>query len=343
MNLTATVPCDVVRSMPPIGGLVLGTAPEDGKQAALNAMLVNVTATRVDVIVRNVVVASVPRARVVSPQCQRIEITSSEAGTFATFVGLTDPTSGKELRSGFADPNLRPAIVGVFTELTGPAPPGLSLSATIDTRFSTKPTVLKLTAMVLAIAATVVALVALWRLDQLDGRRMRRVIPARWRTFTAHRRHRGRRVPAVACDRRELVGRRLHPRHGPGRRARRLHVELLPLVRQPGGPVRLVLQPAGADDARQRRQHLDPAAGSRCGAGVLAAAVPRGAAPARPGGGVQQGRGVGGGPGAAGGVDAVQQRPAARSDHRDRRADHLRADRAGHRVRPDDARRHWPS
>ena len=38
--------------------------------------------------------------------------------------------------------------------------------------------------MVLAIAATVVALVALWRLDQLDGRRMRRVIPARWRTFT---------------------------------------------------------------------------------------------------------------------------------------------------------------
>ncbi len=184
VSLTATVPCDVVRSMPPSGGLVLGTAPEDGKQAALNAMLVNVTATRVDVIVRNVVVASVPRARVTSPQCQRIEITSSQDGTFATFVGLTD-TSGDELRSGFSDPNLRPAIVGVFTELTGPAPPGLSFSATIDTRFSTKPTVLKLVAMVLAIAATVVALVALWRLDQLDGRRMRRVIPARWRTFTA--------------------------------------------------------------------------------------------------------------------------------------------------------------
>ncbi len=88
------------------------------------------------------------------------------------------------MRSGFADPNLRPAIVGVFTDLTGPAPPGLSLSATIDTRFSTKPTVLKLTAMVLAILSTVVALVALWRLDQLDGHRMRRVIPERWRTFT---------------------------------------------------------------------------------------------------------------------------------------------------------------
>ena len=38
---------------------------------------------------------------------------------------------------------------------------------------------------------------------------------------------------------------------------------------------------------------------------------------------------MGGGPGAAGGVDAVQQRPAARGDHRDRRTDHLCPDRAG--------------
>ncbi len=140
---------------------------------------------RVDITDRNVVVASVQRARVVSPECQRIEITSTDAGTFATFVGLTDPTTGKEQRTGFADPNLRPQIVGVFTDLVGPAPPGLSVSATIDTRFSTKPTPLKLAAMLGAIAATVIALVALWRLDRLDGRRMRSVIPERWRTFTA--------------------------------------------------------------------------------------------------------------------------------------------------------------
>ena len=120
-----------------------------------------------------------------SPQCQRIEITSTDAGTFATFVGLTDPTTGKEQRTGFADPNLRPQIVGVFTDLVGPAPPGLSLSATIDTRFSTKPTPLKLAAMIGAIAATIIALVALWRLDRLDGRRMHRLIPERWRTFSA--------------------------------------------------------------------------------------------------------------------------------------------------------------
>ena len=184
VSMTVTVPCDVVRAMPPGGGMVLGTAPKAGKQAALNALFVNVTRQRVDITDRNVVVASVARERVASPSCQRIEITSSEAGTFATFVGLTKP-DGTVQYTGFGDPNLRPAIVGVFTDLTGPAPPGLTASAVIDTRFSTSPTPLKLAAMVLAIISTVVALIALWRMDRLDGRRMHRLIPQRWRTFTA--------------------------------------------------------------------------------------------------------------------------------------------------------------
>ena len=183
VDVTATVPCGMVRDMPPRAGCVLGTSPKQGKDANLNALFVVVNSQRVDVTDRNVVIVSVPRDQVVSPQCQRIEITSTLAGTYATFVGLNDPT-GKPLRSGFPDPNLRPQIVGVFTDLTGPAPPGLRLSATIDTRFSTTPTTLKLPRWWCAIVATVVALVALWRLDQLDGHRMRRLIPASWRTFT---------------------------------------------------------------------------------------------------------------------------------------------------------------
>jgi arabinosyltransferase B len=183
VTLTATVPCSVVRSMPARGGLLLGTAPAQGRDAALNAMLVNVSATRVDVIVRNVVVASVNRARVAGPGCERIEITSSHDGTYADFVGLRQ-ADGSPQRTGYADPNLRPAIVGVFTDLVGPAPPGLSFSATVDTRFTTHPTALKLAAMLLAMVSTVIALLALWRLDRLDGHRMHRLIPVRWRTFS---------------------------------------------------------------------------------------------------------------------------------------------------------------
>jgi arabinosyltransferase B len=183
VDFHATVPCEVVRDMPPTGGVILGTAPRKGKDANLQGLFVVVNNQRVDVTDRNVVILSVPRDQVASPQCQHIDITSTLAGTYATFVGLKD-SSGKELRSGYPDPNLRPQIVGVFTDLIGPAPPGLQMSATIDTRFSTTPTTLKLVAMVGAILATIVALIALWRLDQLDGHRMRRWIPANWRTFT---------------------------------------------------------------------------------------------------------------------------------------------------------------
>ncbi len=183
VDVTATVPCSLVRALPPEGGVVLGTAPRKGKDAALNALFVVANSKSVVVTDRNVVLASASRDQVSSAQCQRIEITSTQAGAFATFVGLTDP-AGKPVRGGFPDPNLRPQIVGVFTDLTGPAPPGLQLSATIDTRFSTTPTTLKLLAMVLAVVSTIVALVALWRLDQLDGRRMHRLIPTRWRKFT---------------------------------------------------------------------------------------------------------------------------------------------------------------
>ncbi|MGK2855517.1 MAG: arabinosyltransferase domain-containing protein, partial [Microbacteriaceae bacterium] len=196
VTLTATVPCSVIRDMPAEGGLVLGTAPAEGRDAALNAMLVNVTESsagspgRVDVIVRNVVVASVERDRATgTPGCSHIDIISDHDGTYAEFVGLTkqdDGTAdaGTPQRTGFPDPNLRPAVVGVFTDLTGPAPQGLSLTADIDTRFTTHPTALKLTAIVLAILSTIIAVLALWRLDRLDGRRMHRLIPTRWKTAT---------------------------------------------------------------------------------------------------------------------------------------------------------------
>ena len=92
VSMTATVPCEVIRSMPPKGGMVLGLAPQKGKDAALNSLFVTVNAQRVDITDRNVVIASVPRAQVEAPDCQRIEITSTEAGTFATFVGLPPST-----------------------------------------------------------------------------------------------------------------------------------------------------------------------------------------------------------------------------------------------------------
>ena len=184
VSMTATVPCEALRHLPESGGTVLSTAPPESRDATLNGLTVRASAERVDVIARNVVVAGIPRVKLADPRCQRLDIASSQTGTYATFVGLTKPDGGAE-GGGYDDPNLRPQIVGVFTDLTGPAPPDLSLHAVIDTRFTTAPAPLKLAAMLGGIIATVIAVLALWRLDRLDGRRTRRVIPTRWRTITA--------------------------------------------------------------------------------------------------------------------------------------------------------------
>ncbi len=83
--------------MPPQGGLVLGLAPQKAKDAALNSLLVTVNTQRVDITDRNVVIASVPRSQVVSADCQRIEISSTESGTFAGFIGLPPSADYAEL------------------------------------------------------------------------------------------------------------------------------------------------------------------------------------------------------------------------------------------------------
>ena len=270
--------------------------------------------------------------------CQRIEITSTDAGTFATFVGLTDPTTGKEQRTGFADPNLRPQIVGIFTDLVGPAPPGLSASATIDTRFSTKPTLLKLAAMIGAIVATVIALIALWRLDRLDGRRMHSLIPARWRTFSAadvvvvgtfllwHV------AGANSSDDGYILGMARVADHAG---------YMSNYFRWFGSPedpfgwyYNLLALMTHVSDASIWMRLPDLIAALVCWLLLSREVLPR----LGPAVAASQAGAVGGGPGAARGLDAVQQRPAARGPDRRRRADHLRADRAGHHLRPDDAR-----
>src|SRR5690349_2818531 len=79
-------------------------------------------------------------------------------------------------RSGY---DFRPQIVGVFTDLSGPAPDGLTFSATIDTRYSSSPTLLKMLAMIIGVAMTIVALGALHVLDAADGVKQRRILPPR--------------------------------------------------------------------------------------------------------------------------------------------------------------------
>ena len=183
-DLNVTVPCQAAAGLNAGKTVLLSTVPKQAPKAVDRGLLIQRANDDLVLVVRNVPVVSAPLSQVLSPACQRLTFTAHADRVIAEFVGLTQGPNaehpGAPLRGEKSGYDFRPQIVGVFTDLAGPAPPGLSFSATVDTRYSSSPTQLKMAAMILGVALTVAALVALHVLDTADGTRHRRFLPARW-------------------------------------------------------------------------------------------------------------------------------------------------------------------
>ena len=184
-DLNITVPCSAAAGLAgPQKTVLLSTVPKQASKAVDRGLLIQRSNDDLVLVVRNVPVVSAPLSQVLSPACQRLTFTAHADRVTAEFLGLTQgPNSehpGSPLRGEKSGYDFRPQIVGVFTDLGGPAPPGLNFSATIDTRYSSSPTPLKLAAMILGVLLTTAALIALHVLDTGDGTRHRRFLPARW-------------------------------------------------------------------------------------------------------------------------------------------------------------------
>ncbi|MFT3716387.1 MAG: arabinosyltransferase domain-containing protein [Gordonia sp. (in: high G+C Gram-positive bacteria)] len=180
--LTVSVPCSAADALPATGGNVLSTLPVNGKQAAARGMFVQATATDLTVTVRNVVLLSVPRQAAQSnPDCA-ITVTGGKTGLQATVAGM----DGDGTRYSTDDTDMRPQIVGVFSDLPATAPvAGLTFHADIDTRFVNSPTPLKRAAIWIGILMTLASLVALAILDSRDGLGHKRFLPRGWFTIRA--------------------------------------------------------------------------------------------------------------------------------------------------------------
>ncbi|HZC94308.1 MAG TPA: arabinosyltransferase domain-containing protein, partial [Mycobacterium sp.] len=187
-DLNISVPCQAAAGLAGTGNsgktVLLSTVPKQAPKAVDRGLLIVRANDELVLVVRNVPVVTAPLSQVLSPACQRLTFTARADRITAEFVGLTQGPDaehpGSPLRGEKSGYDFRPQIVGVFTDLTGPAPPGLSFSATIDTRYSSSPTPLKMAAMILGLVLTAAALVALHILDTADGTRHRRFLPARW-------------------------------------------------------------------------------------------------------------------------------------------------------------------
>ncbi|MGZ6778474.1 MAG: arabinosyltransferase domain-containing protein, partial [Mycobacterium sp.] len=189
-DLTIEIPCSAAAGLagPQNAGrtVLLSTVPKQAQKAVDRGLLIERVNNDLLVIVRNTPVVSAPLSEVLSPACQKLTFTARADNVTGEFVGLVKgPDSdgpGKPLKGERSGYDFRPQIVGVFTDLTGPAPPGLRFSATLDSRYSTSPTLLKMVVMIVGVLSTIVALVALHALDAADGMRHRRFLPPRWWT-----------------------------------------------------------------------------------------------------------------------------------------------------------------
>ncbi|GBG40863.1 arabinosyltransferase domain-containing protein [Mycobacterium montefiorense] len=187
-DLNVAVPCQAAAGLagPQNTGktILLSTVPKQAPKAIDRGLLIQRSNDELVLVVRNVPVVTAPLSQVLSPACQRLTFTAHADRITAEFVGLTQGPNaehpGSPLRGEKSGYDFRPQIVGVFTDLSGPVPPGLSFSATIDTRYSSSPTPLKMAAMILGVVLTAVALIALHVLDTADGTRHRRFLPSRW-------------------------------------------------------------------------------------------------------------------------------------------------------------------
>ena len=187
-DMTISVPCSAAAGL--VGPananntVLLSTVPKQAPKAVDRGLLIQRTNGSLVVVVRNTPVVVAPLSQVLSRDCQQLTFTAHSDKVTAEFVGLTkgldSDSPGTALRGERGGYDFRPQIVGVFTDLSGPAPSGLSFSATIDTRYSSAPTAAKMAAMVLGVALTVIALIALHVMDTADGARHRRFLPRRW-------------------------------------------------------------------------------------------------------------------------------------------------------------------
>ncbi|WP_373863701.1 arabinosyltransferase domain-containing protein, partial [Rhodococcus zopfii] len=183
VDLEATIPCSTIQDGASTGGTVFSTLPAGAPDRERYGLISRIRHDVGDgpavfeMISRNTMLLSAPVDELTG-NCT-VTVTSTPTRTVVTVTG-----SGEVAGERTFDRDLRPQLVGIFTDLPAPTLDGISVTATVDTRFTTSPTILKIAAMIVAVLATGLALWTLSRLDRADGRRHRRILPPSWWSFT---------------------------------------------------------------------------------------------------------------------------------------------------------------
>ncbi|WP_268240881.1 arabinosyltransferase domain-containing protein [Nocardia camponoti] len=158
LTLSARVPCSAIT---PEVGTVLATVPPAAPRAGSTGLIARVDERgALSVVLRDKMLLSVPVSELGA--CEALTVSSSAEATTVSLLGTAHTTT----LSG----DVRPQVVGVFTDLDRTRLGDAFLHANIDARFSSTPSVVKRLA---TWAAVVCAMVALWALARGEGGRRR--------------------------------------------------------------------------------------------------------------------------------------------------------------------------
>ncbi|MGV9412314.1 arabinosyltransferase domain-containing protein [Nocardia sp. NPDC003693] len=191
LTLDVTIGCEVLRERPT--GTLFSTVPVESGKAVDKGLVVRVDAPAatadanpavpaertISVLLRNIPLLSAPVDEI--QNCGALTLHSDATETRAEFAGAAradgTPFAGK------VTGDIRPQVVGMFTDLPKDRLGASTAHAEIDARFSSSPSWVKRIAIAGAVLFTLIALVALHLLDTRDGRKPRRFLPAHWWRF----------------------------------------------------------------------------------------------------------------------------------------------------------------
>ncbi|WP_333617772.1 arabinosyltransferase domain-containing protein [Dietzia sp.] len=192
--LDIAIPCAAAADAPE-DTVLLSTLPKGSEGRSSDGLMVvrgrNAQGeSSLEIINRNLTLLSVPVSALRSGDCEAVTVTATPDSVTAKAGDATYSTGeneGQPIAGSFSG-EMRPQVVGLFTDLTpSTAPDGLERMTAhvgVDARYSSSPTLFKSLALVLAVAATIGSLYYLRQLDRKDGRHHVRIMPARRRGIT---------------------------------------------------------------------------------------------------------------------------------------------------------------
>jgi arabinosyltransferase C len=178
LTFDASIPGQALAQLSAHGGVAVATMPNGAPDLERYGFVARVRAAgdgkpaQLEVVLRNQALLSAP-------------VDGLAGDTLTVHAGISSATAtltGSGVQPVVLQGDFRPQLVGIFSDLG--AADGTTVTARVDSRFSVTPAPVKRAAEAGAVLFTLIALVALFRLDLFDGRRVRRLLPQRWWTCT---------------------------------------------------------------------------------------------------------------------------------------------------------------